>query len=66
MRIELSVQHERKALELDANATVEDALRALGLKPDMHVVTRGNKVIPIDEGLSDGDSLSVFKVISGG
>ena len=55
-----------ESIELRTGATVEDALRALGLKPDMHVVMRDKRVIPIDEELIDGDSLSVLKVISGG
>ena len=55
-----------KTLELGDQATVEDAIRALGLYPDAWIATRGEAPVPLDEPLRDGDFLKLISVVSGG
>ncbi len=55
-----------KVLELSSRATVEDAIRALGLFPDAWIGVRGETPVPLDERLHEGDSLKLISVVSGG
>ena len=47
-------------------ATVEEVLRAKGVRPDSVVVVRGGTPIPITEVVEDGEELQVLEVVSGG
>ena len=47
-------------------ATVEDVIRAHGMRPDAVVVLRGATPIPITETVADGEELQVLEVVSGG
>jgi sulfur carrier protein len=56
----------RRTLELPERATVEDALRSLGNLPDAWIALRGNRPIPMDTPLEEGDHLRFVAVASGG
>ena len=62
----LPTRKEKKVVELDKGASVEQAIRALGLIPDAWIPVRGNLPLPLDEPLKDGDVLKLISVISGG
>ena len=62
----LPTRKERKVVELRTGATVESAIRALGLYPDSWIPIRGDDPLPLDEVLSDGDELKLISVVSGG
>ncbi len=62
----LPTQRRTRTVELGSRATVEDAIRALGLYPDAWIPVRGDTPVPLDETLSDGDSLKLISVVSGG
>ena len=47
-------------------ATVEEILRAKGIRPDAVVVVRGGTPIPITDLVADGEELEVLEVVSGG
>ena len=62
----LPTRKERKVVELDEGASVEQAIRALGLIPDSWIPVRENLPLPLDEPLEDGDVLKLISVVSGG
>jgi sulfur carrier protein ThiS len=62
----LQTLKERKVVELKTGATVESAIRALGLYPDAWIPVRGDEPLPLDEILKDGDELKLISVVSGG
>jgi sulfur carrier protein ThiS len=53
-------------LDLRDGAAAMDALEALGLLPDAHVVFRDDVPIPLDEPLKEGERMKVVLVVSGG
>ena len=55
-----------KKLKLAKGSTVEDSLKELGLPRCKHLVLKKGVPLPQDESLSDGDSLDVVSVFSGG
>jgi sulfur carrier protein ThiS len=57
---------ERKVSVAKPRATVEDVLRAHGIRPDSVVVVRGKTPIPITDPVKDGEELEVLEVVSGG
>jgi len=63
---EILPMRREEALDLDANSTGLDLLRALRLAPDAHILVRGDAPIPADELLADGDRIRVVGVVSGG
>lgn len=62
----LPTRKEKKVVELDKGASVEQAIRALGLVPDAWIPVRENLPLPLDEPLKDGDVLKLISVVSGG
>lgn len=62
----LPTRKETKSLELDKGATVDAAIRALGLFPDAWIAVRGDTPLPLDEPLNDGDEIKLIAVVSGG
>jgi len=55
-----------RVLELSSRATVEDAIRTLGLFPDAWIAMRGETPVPLDERLREGDALKLISAVSGG
>ena len=53
-------------LDLPDRATVEVAIRALGLMPDGWLAIRGGEPLPLDEELLAEDELKLVSVVSGG
>ncbi len=62
----LPTKKEAKMLELERGATVESAIRMLGLYPDAWIAVKGDSPIPLDEALRDGDEVKLIAVVSGG
>ncbi len=58
--------HQVQEVELAPKATGMDLLERLGLAPDAHVLLRGDRPIPVDEPLLEGERLIVLAVVSGG
>jgi sulfur carrier protein ThiS len=55
-----------KEVRLPAGSRASEALASLGMSLTHHLVIRGGKPIPSDEGLSNGDVIDVVEVFSGG
>jgi sulfur carrier protein ThiS len=64
--IETGPDKGRRVVDLPPGSTVTDALAAASLRREMYLVSRRNEVVPDDEPLDDGDTLEVFRVVSGG
>lgn len=62
----LPTGRETKVLDLDERATVEDAIRAIGLLPDGWITVRRDEPLPLDETLEDDDEIDLISVVSGG
>lgn len=62
----LPTRKETKTLRLEKRATVESAIRALGLFPDAWIAVRGDVPLPSDEPLKDNDEIKLISVVSGG
>ncbi len=58
--------HRTEAIDLPSGATGMDLLERLRLAPDAHVLLRGDLPIPVDEPLTEGETVHVISVISGG
>ena len=63
---DLVQSHRVEDIELAQGATGADLLEALGLAPDAHILLRGDRPIPMDEPLEDGERLVVLSAVSGG
>lgn len=55
-----------RELDLPEDARADDAPRALGIRPELVLVFRGERPLPGDEPLADGDRIRVLRVVSGG
>lgn len=62
----MEISLNRKSVNLGRDSNVLDALSALKINPETVLVKRGNKLIPHDAPLKDGDILETVTVISGG
>lgn len=62
----LPTKKETVPVELPEGSTVEDLVRALSYLPDGWIAVRGERPIPADEPLSDGDEVKLISVVSGG
>ncbi|HEX2021637.1 MAG TPA: MoaD/ThiS family protein [Candidatus Thermoplasmatota archaeon] len=59
-------QPRERDLDLPDGARADDAPRAMGIHPELVLVFRGERPIPGDAPLSDGDRIRVLRVVSGG
>ena len=64
--VELVQARRTEPLELPSGATGLELLAQLRLHPDAHLVIRGDRPIPVDEPLVDGEHLRILSAISGG
>ena len=55
-----------RELELPEGARADDAPRSLGIRPDLVLVFRGDRPLPGDEPLLEGDRIRILRVVSGG
>ncbi len=55
-----------KEYEVPSGITVKEALRKVGILPEMVLPTRNGELITEDERLEDGDVIKLVAVISGG
>lgn len=62
----LPTKKETRHLTLQKGASVEQAIRALGLFPDQWIPVRNDEPLPLDEPLDEGDELKLISVVSGG
>jgi sulfur carrier protein ThiS len=62
----LPTRKETVVLDLPDGATVDGAIRALGLVPDGWLAIRCGDPLPLDEELLDGNELKLVSVVSGG
>ena len=62
----LPTRRETKILDLAECATVEGAIRAIGLLPDGWIAVRRHEPLPLDEALEDDDEIDLISVVSGG
>jgi len=64
--VELFPQRRETIVELPARSNGHDLMKSLLLAPDVHILTRDDTPIPIDEELIDGEHVRVIAVVSGG
>lgn len=55
-----------RELELATDAKADDAPRALGIRPELVLVFRGERPLASDAPLLDGDRIRILRVVSGG
>lgn len=55
-----------RELQLPAGATADDAPRALGIRPELVLVFRGERPLAADAPLQEGDRIRILRVVSGG
>ena len=56
----------KQTFQLVGPLSVKDALSALGLSPETHLVVRDGVLLEEDDQLQDGDSVRLVSAISGG
>lgn len=66
VKVELFSARRVETVELPTNSTGLALLKAMALAPDAHLVVRGDAPLPLDEPLTDGETLTVLSVVSGG
>lgn len=68
MKITVKIKrvNETKHVELKEKSTIQELLEKINIKPDTVIVLSGNKPIPIDDILVDGQELTILQVASGG
>lgn len=59
-------QERQRELDLPEGAVADDAPRALGIRPELVLVFRGDRPLPADEPLREGDAIRILRVVSGG
>ncbi len=55
-----------KSIDLPKGSTAIDLFKVLGLRPDNWIVAIGDRVVPDDTVLKEGDSVRLLSVVSGG
>ena len=59
-------QWKERELELSEGAKADDAPRAIGVRPELVLVFRGDRPLASDAPLADGDRIRILRVVSGG
>lgn len=59
-------REKERTVDLPPGATVTDLLRLLDIRRDLVVVFRTDRPIPDTESVTDGETLRVLRVVSGG
>ena len=66
MRITVLLGKEERAVDIEEGSSPLDVIRQLALAPDAFLVLRESEPIPVDEVLTEGDSIKILRVASGG
>lgn len=66
MKVRLRQGREEEEVELEEGASVGEALKKARVNRETVVVRKGGKVVTEEEELSQGDTLELITVISGG
>jgi len=68
MKITITISRTRETedIQLNQGSTVNDLLKKINLKPDTLIVMHKNTPVPIDDVLTDGQTLTILQVSSGG
>jgi sulfur carrier protein len=64
MRVVL--RNPRREVEVSGNRRVKDVLRELDILPETVLVIRGDELVTADQVVSDGDTIELRPVMSGG
>jgi len=62
----MKVAWEGKIYEIDKPLTAGKLLEKFSLNPEAHIVVANERLVTEDSKLSDGDSVRIIRVISGG
>lgn len=65
MKINVFIERFNKNETVEADS-LEDALKKLDINPETVIIVRDNKLITLNVGLKDNDSIKLLSVISGG
>jgi len=60
------LRNPRREVEVPGNRRVKDVLRELNILPETVLVIRGDDLITADQQVSDGDTIELRPVMSGG
>ena len=63
MKVYIEKTNQKKNLSAK---TVEELLHKLGINPDTVLISKNNKIVLLDEKLSDADEVNILSVVSGG
>jgi sulfur carrier protein ThiS len=68
MKLKVLLLPERKlqTVELEKGADGFQLLKGIGLNPEMVIILRADKPIPVDSRIGPNDDLKVVRVVSGG
>lgn len=67
MQIKVKVMGEKeKMLKVKPNSTVLKIIKKLKMNPEIVVVKKNDRIVPLEETLKEGDKVEIIRVISGG
>lgn len=66
MRIEIKTPEKTENVELNSGANIRDAILSIKANPEIYLVKKGTKLALEIEELTDGDSIELIKIVSGG
>ncbi len=67
IKVRITPDNITKKIQLKSNnASIEDLLLKLNIKPDTAIVMKNNIPIPIDESLENDSKLKIIRIASGG
>ena len=66
IKAKISRTKEARKINVEKGSTVGYLLKKIKLNPDMLIVMSGNRPIPVDDVLSEGQELTIIEVSSGG
>jgi sulfur carrier protein ThiS len=66
VNVKLLPERDVRTVELEKGADGFKLLSAVGINPENVIIIRGDKPIPVDSKIRQGDDLKVIRVVSGG
>jgi sulfur carrier protein len=64
--VKVLLRNPRREVEVAGNRRVKDVLRDLAILPETVLVIRGDELVTADQHVSDGDTIELRPVMSGG